>query len=281
MELTNEITRAQTHTEQGQAASRLHVSSCKVCVCVFQMVSWTVSTQTVVVSRCVWVPRCAKARLIHVTSFSRATPFSRHALHVSSSTVWDFSLDGTAHTYCQETCHLTAGDKHTLANINTNTLSHHTRTHNLITRKTQFDCDLSQIIKGLLARYFTCRFSYFPIHCCAIPLRFWVKEKAGCATSTVIFCKSAIDILAQTLVTTDSTDWPFKAPARIRSDILILMRNWSETAQTHACPCVLMLVMFWLEKWEKRQGQIVWSHLGERVHGLVILQSNFGSMIIT
>ncbi len=151
MELTNEITRTQTHAEQGQAASRLHVSACKVCVCVcvFQMVSWTVSTQTVVVSRCVRAPRCAKARLTHVTSSSRATPLLRHALHGSSSTVCGSSLDGTAHTYCQETCLLTAGDKHTPVNISANTLSQYTSTHNLITGKTALDHDLSQILKYL------------------------------------------------------------------------------------------------------------------------------------
>lgn len=142
--------RARRHTQSKGKLHQGYMSPHVKCVFLFQMVSWTVSTQTVVVSRCVWVPRCAKARLTHVTSFSRATPLSRHALHVSSSTVCDFSLDGTAHTYCQETCHLTAGDKHTLPNISLNTLSQHTSTHNLITGKTELDHDLSQILKDLM-----------------------------------------------------------------------------------------------------------------------------------
>ncbi len=144
--------RAHRHTQSKgklhQGYMSLHVK-CVCVVCVFQMVSWTVSTQTVVVSRCVRAPRCAKARLTHVTSSSRATPLLRHALHGSSSTVCGSSLDGTAHTYCQETCHLTAGDKHTPVNISANTLSQYTSTHNLITGKTALDHDLSQILKYL------------------------------------------------------------------------------------------------------------------------------------
>lgn len=109
--------RAHRHTQSKGRLHQGYMSLHVKCVCVFQMVSWTVSTQTVVVSRCVWAPRCAKARLTHVTSSSRATPLLRHALHVSSSNVCDSSSDGTAHTYYQETCHLTAGDKHTPAII--------------------------------------------------------------------------------------------------------------------------------------------------------------------
>lgn len=245
--------RARRHTQSKGKLHQGYMSPHVMCVCVFQMVSWTVSTQTVVVSRCVWVPRCAKARLTHVTSFSRATPLSRHALHVSSSTVCDFSLDGTAHTSCQETCHLTAGDKHTHCQILAQIHLANTHAHIILSQVKQnlimtspryskicwYDCDRIYMDIIFLSVFYDC---------CAIPLWFWVKAKAGCVTSTVFCFQCAIDILAQTLVTTDSIDWPFKPPACIRSDILIHMRNWNETAQTQACRCVLMLAMFWLEK---------------------------------
>lgn len=97
------------------------------------------------------------------------------------------------------------------------------------------------------------------------------------------FCQTATGILAQTLVTTDSIDWPFKPAAHIRSDILIHMRNWNDTAQTQACLCLLMLPMFWLKKKGKTRSECLESFERKRAwtaHSSMQVSSHHYNMMV-
>lgn len=136
------------------------------------------------------------------------------------------------------------------------------------------------------AHHFPVKSHYlFFYDCCVIPLRFWVVAKADSATSAVFFffCQTATGILAQTLVTTDSIDWPFKPAAHIRSDILIHMRNWNDTAQTQACLCLLMLPMFWLKKKGKTRSECLESFERKRAwttHSSMQVSSHHYNMMV-